>query len=232
MTLLISDMSNTIIEVFKHGTFVAADFTLLLKKGVWADYFRRHCRIGNCAKRRQENHEKKSVKSEKHFGEDVEHGIIITAAGQATRPSEEDNIPDNEGHGKPARAGAGAATTELGQRLAVIIQRVAADLKQDGDGEEKRYSFEEWAEITRLIRFTSEANDDAAALSEEIEHLIEWDWLGEKSPMMAGESEPEFVLGRLCESLIRYIRALEARNGKEEEEDDDDDQGRRGQMST
>jgi hypothetical protein len=36
--------------------------------------------------------------------------------------------------------------------------------------------------------------------------MVEWDWIGEDSPMMSGQSEPEFVLQRLCESLTRYVR--------------------------
>lgn len=38
------------------------------------------------------------------------------------------------------------------------------------------------------------------------EEIIEWDWIGVDSPMMAGTSEAEFVLDRLCESMRRYIR--------------------------
>jgi potassium channel subfamily K len=36
--------------------------------------------------------------------------------------------------------------------------------------------------------------------------LIEWDWIGEDSPMMSKGSEAEFVLDRLCESMQRYIK--------------------------
>ncbi|KAH7035446.1 uncharacterized protein B0I36DRAFT_382151 [Microdochium trichocladiopsis] len=36
--------------------------------------------------------------------------------------------------------------------------------------------------------------------------LIEWDWIGEDSPMLSGVSEAEWVLDRLCESLTRYAR--------------------------
>ena len=41
---------------------------------------------------------------------------------------------------------------------------------------------------------------------EEHEGLVEWDWIGENSPMLADESETEWVLERLCESLNRYTR--------------------------
>jgi potassium channel subfamily K len=35
--------------------------------------------------------------------------------------------------------------------------------------------------------------------------LLNWDWIGENSPMLATQTEPEWVLDRLCESLIRYV---------------------------
>jgi len=75
---------------------------------------------------------------------------------------------------------------------------------------EKRYTFEEWAELTRLIRFTGVERPEEA-VAEEDEDVIEWDWLGENSPLMTHVSEPEFVLDRLCESLVRYTRRVEKR---------------------
>ena len=41
---------------------------------------------------------------------------------------------------------------------------------------------------------------------EEEEGIVEWDWIGEDSPMLAEETESEWVLDRLCESLGRYMR--------------------------
>jgi hypothetical protein len=93
------------------------------------------------------------------------------------------------------------------RRLATAIRSVAQDLKLGGA--ERQYSFEEWAELTRLIRFTGEDFDQA--VEREDEDVIEWDWLGEDSPMMTHASEPEFVLDRLCESLVRYTRKVERR---------------------
>ena len=38
------------------------------------------------------------------------------------------------------------------------------------------------------------------------EGIVKWDWIGEDSPMMAEESECEWILDRLCESMDRYMR--------------------------
>ena len=91
---------------------------------------------------------------------------------------------------------------QLARKLAVAIRRTANDLNADAP---KRYSYEEWAQYTRLIRFTRIDKDD---LSDEDEDfgLIDWDWIGEDSPMLAEKSESEWILDRLCESLDRFLR--------------------------
>jgi hypothetical protein len=36
--------------------------------------------------------------------------------------------------------------------------------------------------------------------------MVEWDWLAANSLMMADHIDAKFVLERLCESLVRYLR--------------------------
>lgn len=89
----------------------------------------------------------------------------------------------------------------LARKLALAIRRTANDLKSEA---RRRYSYEEWVEFTRLIRFSR--MDRPELVEEEEEYgLIEWDWIGENSPMLAEESESEWLLDRLCESLNRYM---------------------------
>jgi potassium channel subfamily K len=93
---------------------------------------------------------------------------------------------------------------ELARKLAVTIKRVANDLRSPHS---KKYNYEEWVEFTRLIRF-SRSTPEEVANEEEEEGLVEWDWIGEDSPMLADISESEWVLDRLCESLNRYTRKM------------------------
>ncbi len=52
--------------------------------------------------------------------------------------------------------------------------------------------------------------------AEDEQGLVEWDWIGENSPMLADEGESEWLLDRLCESLDRYMtRHYKMRNGRE-----------------
>jgi len=116
----------------------------------------------------------------------------------------------------------------LGQKLAAAIHRVALDLRESPP---KRYCYEDWVEFTKLIKFTgkqrpigrvwqenlSQNQDDGKAGTlyvddkyeyddeEEKDEIIDWDWIGENSPLMGRQSEPEFVMDRLCESMRRYL---------------------------
>lgn len=99
----------------------------------------------------------------------------------------------------------------LSRRLALSIQKVSGDLRLS---EPKRYSYEEWVEFTRLIRLTTpeRLNRNLGTVTtehEDEEGLVEWDWIGDDSPMMSTMSESEWLLERLCESLVRLEKRKE-----------------------
>jgi potassium channel subfamily K len=206
MTILVNDLGGTVIDKFKKGTFRFADFTILPKEGVYREWVESSPRIFSFLKRHQENRErKKRMKEGMPFPDEGGGDPEIDADVQSLHPTLQDltkevtkdlktTIPDH---------------AILARRLAVAIRTVASDLKTD---EKKHYTFEEWAELTRLIRFTGESASEA--ISQEANDVLEWDWIGENSPMMSGLGEPEFVLDRLCESLGRYMRTVEREKGK------------------
>ena len=206
MTILVNDLGSTIISSFKNGTVRFADFTLLPKKGVYRQWLEAHPTIYRFLLRRKEKKERdKRLKEGMKFpGE---------PGGESPDPDEQADAealhPDFETLSKEVEADQEKKHLEtheaLARRLAVAIRSVATDLKVCNM---KKYNFEEWAEITRLIRFTTFGQDEAAEEEEET-GILEWDWLGENSPMMGGQTEPEFVLDRLCESLGRYMRRVE-----------------------
>ncbi|KAI1640269.1 hypothetical protein F4809DRAFT_648060 [Biscogniauxia mediterranea] len=99
----------------------------------------------------------------------------------------------------------------LARQLAQAIRSVAHDLRVDPP---RQYSYAEWAHFTKLIRFSSGAGREAVEAREEEEGLVEWDWIGEDSPMLSDSTEAEWVLDRLCESINRYTRRNSRRHGK------------------
>lgn len=189
MTILIGDMGDTIISGFKKWTYAIGDFTVLPKEGVWRHLLDKFPWLLHRLQRLQEEKRVERGIPGPEDGDDGPPPDLEELAGQA----EEDERPD-----QPNDA-------QLARQLADAIRRTAHDLTLDYP---KKYTYEEWVELTRLIRFT--ANDKTKAVQdEEEEGLVEWDWIGEDSPMMSGLTEAEFVLDRLCESMKRYMRRIE-----------------------
>lgn len=209
MTILVSDMGDTVINSFKKGTSVLADFTILPKYGIWRNFLNHNPWLLFKLQRRAE---RKAIK--KRIGAGFE-------AGPEGEEDDEGGVDMNQLSldGVAQQDTASPPRHELARKLAHAIRRTAQHLKDD---ELRRYSYEEWVEITQLIRFSSkkkqrvDPNTGEYAIEVEREEergeedLVEWDWIGEDSPMMAfGKSEPEFVLDRLCESMVRYLKVDE-----------------------
>ncbi len=182
MTILINSMAKTVIVSFNQAAWQVADFTLLPREGVWRDWWR------NFGYNRRMRRKSKPAPAP-----------LAPVQNQLTSTSEAisvDHLPVQ-------------VPTEIqsARDLALAIRRVAKDLKSDHP---RKYSYEEWVEFSRLIRFTAHSTPKGVLREEEEQGLLEWDWIGEDSPMMSEQSEAEFVLDRLCESLMRYIRRHES----------------------
>ncbi|KAK0932713.1 Potassium channel [Friedmanniomyces endolithicus] len=192
MTILVSDLGETVINKFKHGTNGLADFTILPKEGVWHGVVDRIPAIATMLqwlqRKTQEHEAKKRLEEGFPAGPDPEEPAAMTLDELATD--------------EPTR-------DELARRLPIAIRKTADDMKDDA---RKRYSYEEWVEFTKLIRFSAKKEEDKETDDEEDEGLVDWDWIGEDSPMMSKDSEAKFVLDRLCESLNRYLKQVIASN--------------------
>ncbi|TVY83020.1 Outward-rectifier potassium channel [Lachnellula suecica] len=185
MTILISDMSDTVVSAINRGTFTLADWTVMPKEGLWKDFLESNPRLRDWLERKTKERESKKR---------IEQGFTLQT------PDEESAIePTLE---KLAEERPEVTEHELARKLALAIKKTANDLRADSP---KKYSYEEWAEFTRLIRFSSE-DRESVEQDEEEEGLVEWDWIGEDSPMLADVTESEWILDRLCESLNRYTR--------------------------
>jgi potassium channel subfamily K len=201
MTLLVADMSTTIVNGFNQSTFRLADFTILPKAGIWRPV------VSRLTPWLQAHKEHKAARLRLRRG--FETGVV------EEEPTI-DKLAKEEGSRAPSDA-------ELARRLAHAIQRVAKDLKQDPP---RSYTYEEWVQFTQLIRFTATGDREEGGNRYEADQdgMIEWDWIGEHSPLMAQQSEAAFVLDRLCESMTRYVRKMEAiyltKNGEKSEEED------------
>ncbi|KAF2736733.1 voltage-gated potassium channel [Polyplosphaeria fusca] len=213
MTILVSDLGDTVIAKFKKWSDDLADFTVLPKEGIWREFLDKNpwllywfqkwqaARAEKAAKKRVERGfdtvDPESVAEGNIDVEDADLALDLTLPTLATEAEQ-----DISGH-VPSLA-------TLSRRIAVSIRKVAADLRFSPP---KKYDYEEWVEFTRLIRFTKKSAGDRGegVLEEEDEEgLVEWDWIGDDSPMMSGMCESEWILQRLTESLVRLERRREA----------------------
>ena len=190
MTILISDMGDTVIASFKRGTFAVADWTVLPKEGLWRNLLERYpWLLLWLEKKSRQAAQKRRLARGMPVGPDLD-------------ASDEDNDDPDPPTIEEVANLTSLTNAQLARKLAKAIRRTADDMHADPP---KRYSYEEWAEYTHLIRFTRMSKEELEREEEE-EGIVEWDWIGEDSPMLAEETESEWVLDRLCESLGRYMR--------------------------
>lgn len=204
MTILVSDMGDTVISAFKRGTFTLGDFTVLPKAGIWRHFLEKYPWLLHWIQRKV---------GERAAKKRMEEGFQISnpdESGSGTAPNIDTIAVKMEEESAPTSA-------ELARHLARAIRQTADDMKLDPP---KKYCYEEWVEFTRLIRFTAKSEQEIE-IEEEEEGLIEWDWIGDNSPLVTDLSEPEFVLDRLCESLARFMRRREGQSNGGDDEDNE-----------
>lgn len=217
MTMLIAKMSDTVVASFKNGTNTLANWVVLPKKGIYTSLLSRI----------------PVVKKFVHRDEDANGGQQDDAEGgnkpsSSHRHSAQDHpCPTIEELAREPIP----SSFELAQQLAGAIRRTTHDVIE---GKQKWYSYEEWVEFVRLIRFTdpkwrpsSSSGDSGGSITVEEDEfgVINWDWIGENSPMLAEGTEPEWVLDRLCESLQRYVSKLDV-SKQEHARSEKDSQGK------
>jgi len=185
MTILISDMGDTVIASFKRGTFRLADWTVLPKEGLWRSLLEKNPWLLLWLEKKSRNAAEKRR----------------LARGMRVGPEDED-LDDSPPTMEEVANLDDLDDAALARKLAIAIRHTADDLRADPP---KRYSYEEWVKYTRLIRFSRMGKEELGE-EEDVEGCVEWDWIGDDSPMMAAQSESEWVLDRLCESLNRYMR--------------------------
>ena len=185
MTVLVSDMGDTIIATFADWTIKAADWTVLPKEGLWKTFLEKHPWILLWV---QKHFQKRASRKR------LEQGFPIGPEGEETEEAPKTLETLAAEDGPPTES-------QLVRDLSKAIKKAAGHLTCDPP---KKYSYEEWVDFTRLIRFSSTSRE-AAEIEEEEQSLIQWDWIGHDSPMLADVSEAEWVLDRLCESLNRCM---------------------------
>ena len=216
MTILISDLGDTAIGGFKRKVLEYGGLAFLGKGRGWGlDWFMRQKQVQTIQRRLSavgvhhdhpfSHHTSRQHTSSHQTSDPIDGSVIEDGCELVPRVRTIDELAAQE-----------VSETQMIQELAASIQSVAEDMKHTSG---KRYSYEEWVEFTRLIRFSRLDRDDmlrrGSDAGKQLEYdeardgLIEWDWLDENSPMTSEQSEAEWVMDRLIESLVRSLRRPE-----------------------
>jgi len=216
MTILASDMTGTVVAFFHHYTNFIADLTILPQEALWRELLHRYpvevFAVPKWLKKRAQEEDEASAYAGRITAEpSMTRTLDTLRSNDSVQDFKDDSYaagiikPDIEGivsqHAHDVKKSPDAVA--LARQLALAIRRTAHDLTTE---KPREYTYEEWVEFTRLIRFSAIGGPPAALQEDEEEGMIEWDWIGEDSPMMAQQNESEFVLDRLCESLVRYLK--------------------------
>ncbi|KAG9195290.1 hypothetical protein G6011_00411 [Alternaria panax] len=209
MTILVSDLGDTVVANFKSWSDQLADFTVLPKAGTWRSFLNKHPWLLQWLQQWTEYRARKkrlirgfSIADLRSDDSSIDSSDPQIRENTLDDPEDREAAADIELTRHPTvSALANEAETDitnpptrasLTRRLALSIQMVSLDLKTD----KKRYTYEEWVEFTRLIRLTSperldrDLGSDVTTFDEENEEgLVNWDWIGDDSPMVSGISE-------------------------------------------
>ena len=200
MTILISSMSDTVIMNFKDATFYIGDLLVLPTKAAWAKWLQKSRWIMKKITPSKKQWREKSIQRWQ-----IDNNRHVPA-DEMDINSRENGIYENEESWSLRSRQRSHTKNNFAFSLATAIQRVAGQVKSRKD---VQYSFEEWAEFVSLFKFTSNLENGNAPEDENSDISdLQWDWIGEKSPLLSNQSEAEFVLDRLLESLVKYSQIL------------------------
>ncbi|KAK1827616.1 voltage-gated potassium channel [Podospora conica] len=191
VTVLVLQMSCTVVAAVNRGTFTLADWTIMPRRGVVASFLKRHPALHGVvtrffARRR------------------VRRGFLVQDPGsRSVEPAgmdleEEGEGEDGDGEEAPVPEGPPLTEHDVAEELTGAIKGVAHDLRRRRP---RRYTYDEWKRFIGLMRFGCEQDRGGVEGG-----VSPWDWIGEDSPLLANITEAEWVLDRLCESLNRYTR--------------------------
>lgn len=144
-----------------------------------------------------------------------------------------------EGEQAKKRAGHKELPASKHEYHVLLISEIAKVMRHIHSSPPRKYSFEEWAWYLKLVgedesepeghrkamrKVTPREVGEGAGMGEK----VEWSWIGVRSPLMGGKDEAEWVLERLTKTLHRELEdmrreeeemrgALRERDGRREE---------------
>ncbi len=180
MTIFVQEMSSTVVSAVNRGTFTLADWTVLPKKGVFKDFLDSHPNAPRLAQ--------PPVRAVSGAPRRLKRGFELqNRTTRRRRPPPSRPSPTRPSGRRSWRSWSWPTRSTIWRASSPRPSRASAqDLKAEAP---KRYSYEDWVYFTKLIRFSKRSKEEVELIEEE-EGLVQWDWIGEDSPMLADITEP------------------------------------------
>ncbi|KAF3038762.1 Potassium channel [Didymella keratinophila] len=150
MTILVSDLGDTVVAKFKKWSNIVADFTVLPKRDIWQPFVDKNPwlqqRIQNhkANRRVREGFDTTNPDNSDNVNDDNDNDNDVELAADTLQA----NHPNITALAEEAEIDLTRTPTQasLSRRIALSIKKVSFDLRLDVP---KRYSYEEWVEFTR-----------------------------------------------------------------------------------
>jgi potassium channel subfamily K len=185
VTVLISNMGDTVVGWLKEGTLWIGERTILPERVRRRRASESQEPQAGVAKEKRKDTKDGKTEGAVGLGKDVER------LGEAVEHAEEDQ----------GRKGSLAA------KIAKEISGVAKDV---GKRPPKKYKWHEWAAWVDLLDMGDKSKPQGTGKRPSKEG-IDWTWLGDDGPLLSGVTETEWVLGKLCNKLEEVLeKELEA----------------------
>jgi potassium channel subfamily K len=240
LTILISNMGDTIVKGIRDLTLWVGEFTVLPgEQGVKATIKKSASKVSGGRlfdEYAQEVHESPP-------------GILGESGGKRRNSNDSDTGDNKNGRNDPEsaaqRVDSDAAGVEAKQAQergekdelprskrgyhVLLIEEIGKVMRHMHSSPPRKYTFEEWAWYLKLVgedestadghvkarrKVNPKEVEDQANGVEESDGVVEWSWVGVRSPLMGGKGESEWVLERLTKTLQRELEAMR----REEEE--------------
>lgn len=172
VTVLISNMGDTVVGWLKHGVLWIGERTILPERQRQRKATKKQAATKK--KQRQED-------TEGHRVDDSEAREGLERLGDAVEKGE-------EGRGRKG---------SLAARIAKEISTVAKDI---GKKPPKKHEWDEWMRWLDLLDMGDSSKPGATGKRSSKED-IDWTWLGDDGPLLSSVTETEWVLQRLCQRL-------------------------------
>ena len=221
LTILISNMGDTVIKQFKDATIWLGSLTVFPDQGpitttlkVGVDRLKK----GKIYKTNSEKEENAPGATKQAILDRLTAHIEDEELGEAEEAGE---------HGDPLERDIHFYHFVLAKELRKLMQDVDASPP-------KQYTYEEWAYYLRLLG--QNESDTAMHRKPRIEHAREhdgkpdvgtaagadddqeWSWLGIRSPLMGSKTESQWLLHQLGEMLEKELRRMRSGNLKDRDE--------------